>query len=136
MINTIQDLLNVSAKHVITQGKGALEPEHRTCSYRTADGLSCAASPFIINYKPEMERKGFVSVARRFPEDVHKVAEFHAEFVAEVLQVAHDGAALSTMDSPFLDLYRYRLKVEIITWNARYPERQVSYDEAMAYAQS
>lgn len=91
-----QYLFDKAFRHVIQQGRPSVKLDLAAkdgpmyyCVYKSEDGCGCAAAPFIINYKPEMEKNRFRIVAENFPFDVDPVAIAHADFVME-LQQAHD----------------------------------------------
>lgn len=89
----LQDLLNISVRHVRNQGEPSRGADGR-CVYRGPGGLQCAAGPFITDYTRAMDRADltFHGVTKRWPDRILPVARKHDGFVSNVLQAAHDGA--------------------------------------------
>jgi len=84
----LQILLDISYKHVITQGYQSLS-SNGSCAYVGPEGQRCAAGPFVLEYTDAMEDVGFESIAEEFSGRIHPLAVKHADFV-EKLQEAHD----------------------------------------------
>ena len=89
---TSQELFTIVVKHIRKQGGPGYDRVTNTCRYRAPDGCGCAASPFIVFYRPVLETKRFWQIASRFPEAVDTRTAGHEAFVSE-LQTMHDNAA-------------------------------------------
>lgn len=94
----LQSLFFTSFHHIARQGKPSLN-EKGKCCYRSPDGLSCAAAPFIRHYSPDMEDNNFNWLVDEFPKDIDPVAVQHRGFVME-LQLAHDEALRRVLSDP------------------------------------
>jgi hypothetical protein len=112
----LQDLLNISVKHVRRQGHPSMKGG--TCAYRGDGGLQCAAAPFITNYSPDMDDKNlnFRALLEKFPGAVLPESEREAEFVRHVLQAAHDTAAGKTN---FMKSYHEQLCDRLFWFNEK-----------------
>lgn len=118
----LQYLLDTSYNHVIKQGKPAAE--NKMCWYKSPEGLSCAAAPFIIEYNEEMERQSWRSLAIKdeFVPFLDPIAVKHCNFVAE-LQGAHDGASINVgNDEAFISEYRARIRNIVDDYDLTLPE--------------
>ncbi len=58
---TAQEVFNIAVEHLLLQDKQSYSEELANCVYN-GDGVCCAAAPFIKDYKPEMEGKGWKSI--------------------------------------------------------------------------
>lgn len=84
---SLQDIFNQSAKHLLTQNKKSMlwdDPEAVSCAYRSPSGLKCAAGIFISDeeYKVSMEGKSI---------DVLLPAS-NATQLLIALQITHDNS--------------------------------------------
>lgn len=87
---TAQQVFNQVARHLLTQGKPALN-ELGKCSYRTTDGLSCAAGCLISDDEyAEMSTKKAVTSATRSGRGIED-ATWHALSGAGYVPVEHEG---------------------------------------------
>ena len=110
----LQALFDASVGHILKQGKPSYTLETRACRYRNADGTSCGAAPFIMTYDPNMEYKGWHTLAERWPNHITQESQVHADFVCR-LQGCHDVAAHDGVNGvheegkvPFLSAYVVR----------------------------
>lgn len=115
MLTDRQRLFNTSLEHIRRQGKPAIGKQRKpinadgaelVCLYRSPEGLSCGAAPFIIEYDAAMETLSWEKVVAAFPSKVEPTAAENARFVAE-LQAAHDGSYTLTENSPKDYMYEY-----------------------------
>lgn len=97
----LQDLLNRSVAHVRQQGKPSMRNakslDDAGCMYRSPDGLSCAAAPFIIIYDAGMddgeEAGGWSNFfTNSWRDHLEPLAVKHQSFVRR-LQKCHDDAS-------------------------------------------
>ncbi len=98
-----QALFDISLNHIRAQGEPSMDEQG--CVFRNAEGLGCAAAPFITNYEPEVEEisiYGGCDVEKYFD----PLAVKHSELVA-MLQLAHDGVC-EHID--FLGAYEYQME--------------------------
>ena len=89
----LQNLLNISVRHVRRQGEPSLNSKGH-CVYRGPGGLQCAAGPFIRCYTRAMDRAdiNFHALAEKYPNRILPSARRNEHFVSNVLQPAHDMA--------------------------------------------
>ena len=112
-----QELFDIALEHIRQQGRPSLN-EYGQCRYRTEDGLSCAAAPFIQDYDPSMEHVGFI----RLVEDAHYQPRLdpraveHFELVCE-LQLAHDSASDG---ADFMSEYEANMRQVARSYNLEY----------------
>lgn len=85
----LQKLFDTSLNHIRKQGRPSAN--NGTCSYRSLDGYSCAAAPFIREYSRRMENKSWAILCDKFHHCLDPVALENGDFVQD-LQRAHDGA--------------------------------------------
>ena len=124
----LQELLEVSYRHVVKQGKPSYDASEKECLYKFGD-LGCAAAPFIKEYIPDMENIGWTLLAEEYPVRLNPLAVKHAEFVSGVLQRAHDRAAVHAGPDDFLADYKSCLDNGIAIWNHDHPDQTVRMPE-------
>lgn len=102
-----QELLIRSVQHVRKQGRPSMRPREGGgapyCFYRSPDGLSCAAAPFINDYDSRMDDQASAmaggwgaTFVKNWEERLDPLAAKHYVFVRE-LQKCHDNAASDPM---------------------------------------
>lgn len=118
----VQDLLNRSVAHVRKQGRKSLAQlvagAQPGCAYRTPEGLQCAAGPFINEYHPGMECKGFDTLCVQYEDCVDPAAFKHYHFVRDVLQYSHDMVG---EEGGFIQNYEKKLAERAAWWNGNHP---------------
>lgn len=118
----MQLLLNRSALHIRTQGAKATtrNGNYDQCCYRTPDGNQCAAGIFITDYsKLDSESMFFAfgKLCELYGESaIEPLAIKHVDFVAKVLQKAHDSTMMF-VGATFLQSYEERLAKLVDQWN-------------------
>lgn len=82
-----QEIFDFVANHLFTQGKPAVTVHTNTCSYRTADGLSCAAGCLLTDdqYSPAFEGRSWDSLV-----ECNSMPKIHVNLIAG-LQRIHDA---------------------------------------------
>lgn len=113
-IQTLQRLYDISRKHIREQGEGSFiiandgeGYDYAMCLYRSPEGLSCGAAPFILQYDPDFEKKSWRTLVEEVePEALDKDAADHWSFVMR-LQQAHDESARKAVELhvDFLETY-------------------------------
>jgi hypothetical protein len=96
-----QEMFNVSAKHIIAQGKRSYVAGHG-CLYRSPDGCMCGFGPFIPDdkYTFALEGKSAKGVIQTLGLDLDPD-------LADCLQKCHDG----TRDDIFISDYKRRMRL-------------------------
>ena len=112
-----QYLFDTSLNHIKAQGKPAVLP-NGSCQYKLGD-LSCAAAPFIIEYKEEMEGHGFVGLVKHYSDCLDPIAVKHHGIV-NCLQGAHDSN--SDQGEAFMEYYLKDMKRVADTINVTFTE--------------
>ena len=90
-----QIAINKMFRHLILQGKKAVDPFSGDCRYRTTDGLKCAVGALIPDelYDPGAECWSIETIFDR-PKKYYKLVEYFKDVSPELLstaQVIHDG---------------------------------------------
>lgn len=116
-----QTLFNTSYAHILKQGKPSVkgEGDDAFCVYRGDNGCSCAAAPFIKNYKPEMERHQFLKLSEDFYDDLDPVAVQCAHFVNQ-LQYAHDDI-VNSPPAEFINRYKDKMRILASQYDLEFP---------------
>ena len=106
-----QDLLDISYKHIIKQGRPSIT-DTGFCRYSDGNGGGCGAWPFITTYSPDMENLGWTQVVSRFPSSLDERAVEDSIFV-QTLQEMHDKAAqsINRMGQGFIENYKHRVEL-------------------------
>lgn len=104
----LQSLFNTSLEHIRKQGKPSRSPDNTYCLYKSPDGSSCAAAPFITVYDPRMDKDvmGFHRLCDNFPDNINKEALENRSFV-RMLQKCHDSVGI---DGDFMLEYEANMK--------------------------
>lgn len=91
----LQEIFNAAAKHLLKQNVKSLSENTKTCMYRGAKGLMCAAGPFIaeVHYSHSLEfkRVGNDDVKIALKKSGFPVDNFKAISILMGLQRVHDS---------------------------------------------
>jgi hypothetical protein len=100
---TFQEMFDISAKHILAQGKPSMASSEGGCMYRTPDGLKCAFGPFIPDdkYSPGLEGLKAFEVIRQL--GLNLDTSFSTR-----LQKCHDD---SSIYSAFISDYVRRMRI-------------------------
>lgn len=105
--DTRQYLFDIAWQHMNAQG--APSRHDGVCRYRSPDGKSCAAAPFIISYSEELEGNPWDCVAHYWPERIDTAALQESYFVTE-LQDCHDNAVSFADPDGYMTRYRHFMR--------------------------
>ena len=129
----LQFLLDRSAAHIRTQGRAStLKENSGLCRYLNDCGDKCAAGIFILKYDSGMEGKTWRNVVTSgFAGNLEPLSVKHSDFVASVLQLAHDNA-VERDHGDFIEVYEAELRSLIGRWNRERPAMTIIYTEDAA----
>lgn len=108
-MKTSQEVFDIVAKHLITQGKPAHDPRTATCYYRF-EGLKCAVGAIIPDelYDADMECRTVSELNAKFP----TLGPFLGDIpLLTDLQMTHDAEQIRNADRTFnIRALKYRLE--------------------------
>ena len=85
---TAQEVFDAGAVHLLEQGKKSIRVNasqgESMCAYSGSEGLVCGAAPFVQNYTPDMETRGWGSLVKEYGQ-----TEAHSNLI-RALQQCHD----------------------------------------------
>jgi len=107
MIRSRQELFDIMATHLMTQGTRSVNPDSAVCLYRGPNGTKCAVGVLIPDdeYDEDMENEKAGAVAAHFIKDSDLRQEFQNNFaLMQDMQQLHDRT----------DVVMWRVKLSVI----------------------
>lgn len=120
-----QKVFDDALAHIREQGCASYDPKGAGCSYRTADGRSCAFAPQIAEYVPEMEGKNVIGLRQRrigLIDNLTEAGRLCDIDVGYAVQDCHDAVAADIYKDEFLEKFEEKMRMVAERFDLEYKE--------------